>query len=533
MHGHRLSVRPVLPFGASCGRTALGALAALGAFAALGALGACTSSDGYLIVTVESRPAVHDATSIAVSLSNGGTTRMDTLALRDRTFPVTFSISAPGRAGDLAIAVDASDAGGQVVGHGVATTKLDAGAAKVLLDSTDFVVNTDYAGDQFPSSDFEASGFQVAALADGTWTAAFRDSCPSGSCSLFARRFDALGRPVPTQAAAGTNAFVMTAKPTDGRSTPAIAAGATTTIAVWDAYDVGAATSGVACRTLDAAGRAGADQTVVAPDAADVVSVAALAGGDFVASWNAAGVADEEIRAAIIKPDCTAPGGRLTVSALAGFAHRSAVAGSGDKILFAWIVSGDLHVRTASAAGALLTGDTVLVTQTATDQIEHARVVAAAGGGFAIAVRWTRKNAATGPGRIELYRVDPAGAPVGTPALVTDRSASDFDSSESFAAASRPDGTVLVAWHTCGELGDGSMCGVFGRILRDTGEPVTDAFGIPTTTLGDQKRPSVAALPDAFVAVWSDASGTPPDIAGQSVRARVIYPPGPPGPPGP
>jgi hypothetical protein len=67
---------------------------------------------------------------------------------------------------------------------------------------------------------------------------------------------------------------------------------------------------------------------------------------------------------------------------------------------------------------------------------------------------------------------------------------------------------------------------VFGRFMRDTGEPVTDVFVIPTTTVGDQRRPSVAALADGFVALWSDASGKPPDAAGTSVRARIIYPPG-------
>jgi hypothetical protein len=491
----------------------------------LGALGSCASSDDYVVVTVDARPAVRDAAAIAVTLSNAGSKRTDTLDLRAPTFPVTFSISAPGRTGELAIAIEATTEAGLVVGRGGATSSVDAAAAKVMLESTDFVVNTDYAGDQFPSGDFEASGFQVAALPDGTWTAAFRDACPSGSCSLFARRFDARGAPVATQAAAGTNAFPVTAKPTDGRSTPAIASGATTTIAVWDAYagDVGS----VACRTLDTGGRISATQTSLAADAADVVSVTAIAGDSFVASWNAipAGGTENAIRAAFIKPDCTAPAGPITVSTLPGFAHRSSVASTAGKVLFAWIVGGDLHIRMASTAGVFATGDTVLVAQTATDEIDHARVVAASGGGFAIAVRWSQKATATGTGRIELYRVTSDGALAGATALVTDRSASDFDSSEAFAAASQPDGTLLVAWHTCGALGDDSMCGVFGRILHDTGVPVTDAFAIPTTTLGDQKRPSVAALPGAFVAVWSDASASPPDPDGQAVRARIVYPP--------
>lgn len=34
-------------------------------------------------------------------------------------------------------------------------------------------------------------GFQLAAAADGTWTAVFRGSCMQGACNVFARRFDA------------------------------------------------------------------------------------------------------------------------------------------------------------------------------------------------------------------------------------------------------------------------------------------------------------------------------------------------------
>jgi hypothetical protein len=61
--------------------------------------------------------------------------------------------------------------------------------------------------------------------------------------------------------------------------------------------------------------------------------------------------------------------------------------------------------------------------------------------------------------------------------------------------------------------------------VRDTGEPITDAFVIPTTTKADQQLPSVIALDDAFVALWSDASATPPDASGTAVRARLLYPP--------
>jgi hypothetical protein len=487
-------------------------------------LAACATSDDYVVVTVTARAAVHGATALTVTLANAGTTRMDTLAL-DGAFPVTFSISSPGRTGDLAIALDATDANGLVVGHGTATSQVGAAHADVLLEATDFVVNTDFAANQFTSNDFEASGFQLAALPDGTWTAAFRDDCQGSDCNLFARRFNADGAAIQSAVAVSANAFDLTSKPTANASTPALAASATTTLAVWDFYDGGGATtSGVACRALDAAGNATPIQLAVAADAADVVAIAALGTGNFVASWSTSTGGVQGIHAVRIKPDCTPLGAVVAISAMSdGFIHRAAVASSGDNVLFTWIDDGDLHARVMSNAGILMAADAVLVAKTATDEIVHARI-APVTGGFLVASRWAQIAGSSGPGRIEVLRVDTAGVRSGDPIVVTDRSASDSDSSESFGLASR-DARVMVVWHACGALGDDSGCGVFGRLLHDTGEPAGETFGLATTTLGEQTRPSVVGLPGGFVAAWTDASQKPPDIAGQSVRARILYDP--------
>jgi hypothetical protein len=491
------------------------------------ALGACTSSAGYVLVTVDARPAVHDAKALSVTLANGGTMRTDSLDLKGQPFPVTFSVSAPGRTGDLAITVDALDENNLVVGHGSAATTTAASKASLQLDSTDFVVNTDYAADQFPADDFESSGFQLAAQPDGTWTAVFRDSCMQSACNVFARRFTPAGKPVMTQAAAGTNAFVVTARPSDVFTEPAVASGQAATVAMWNFTDASPATTGIACRTINAAGTLGADQTSVSNDTiAAAVTVAALSTGDFVASWNAipAGTSSNVIREVIVKPDCSAPAAVQTVSTGTAFVDRNAVAASDTHVLFTWVAGGDLHARMASPAGVLAPADAVLIPQTTSDQVGHARIAATAGGGFALAVRWISKVGSMAPGKIELFQVSPAGALVGSPALVTDQSGSNLADDEAFGFASRPDGTVLVAWHACDS--SGTMCTVSGRILKATGEPVTDAFAIPTTAGGSQRRPSVIGLPDAFAVVWSDTSGKAPDTAGQAVRARIVYPPG-------
>ena len=108
--------------------------------------------------------------------------------------------------------------------------------------------------------------------------------------------------------------------------------------------------------------------------------------------------------------------------------------------------------------------------------------------------------------------------------MITDRSGSDFGTKEAFAIAAQPDGTVLVVWHACLENGDGSGCGVFGRVLKADGTVAGEAFTVPTTTTGDQTNPSAIALPEGFAVGWRDDSAQEPDPSGSAVRARIIYP---------
>lgn len=495
-----------------------------------------TSHAGYVVVTIDARPAVHDAASVTITLANAGTSRTDTLMLHGKPFPVTFSVSAPGRTGDLAITVDASDASGLVIGHGGAMSTVGAATAEVMLDSTDFVVNTEYTGDQFPTDDFQAAGFQLAALPDGTWTAVFRDGCTQGACDVFARRFDRAGAAVTTQAAMGSNAFVVTAKPTTDVTTPAVASSQDATLVVWNASDPAAATtSSILCRPLDASGTLATTPTTIAPETGFVVSVAAIDGGNFAATWRTTvppGQADgvDAIHMVVIKPDCTPVGSVVEFekgAQFADFVHRGSVASGGGQTLFAWITNGDLHTTLMTSTGTR-TPVTPLIPQTTTLEVEHARVAAAPGGGFVIAVSWTLKTG-TGPGQIDLYRVGATGALVGSPVTVTDQSDGDPFNAESFGLASRSDGSILIAWHVCNTSGD--SCVLSGRFLQAPADPTaspsttSDTFALPTTPGGSDERASVVGLPDAFAVVWSDSSARSPDTSGLAVRARIVYPP--------
>jgi hypothetical protein len=488
----------------------------------------CGGDDTYLVVTVDRRPAVHDVTKLSVTLSNAGSMRTDALDLgATAQFPVTFSISAPGRAGDLGIAIDGLDSMGTLQGRGFTTTTLTEDGANVMLDSADFVVNALYANNQFLSNDFEAVGLQLAAVSDGSWTAAFREDC--SQCEILARRFDANGRPVRSELAAGETQFPLNSSTslTTSGSIPAVAGGlgasALTTLVVWDYFD-GTGGGYVACRSFNEKGAAIPGQLMIAPDVADVVTINPLSNGNFVVTYQMF-MTTNIVKAVVVKPDCTIVGNPFQLSTTSGSfgARRSHAAANGQTIMYTWVVDGDVKMRTGSLAGLTgLTGEVPLIPKTASQEIDHVRI-APWQTGFAVAVRWAASTG-TGPGELEVYRVSITGALMGSPILITDKSGSDFASDKAFGIAQRGDGALMIAWHQC-ETGPGS-CDVYGRVLRPTGVPMGDPYVIATSTSADQVNPSVVALDNtSFVAAWNDSSALPPDPSGSSVRARILYPP--------
>lgn len=490
-------------------------------------LAACGGDDTYVVVTVDKRPAVHAAAKLSVTLSNAGSMRTDSLDLGSDPFPVTFSISAPGRSGDLGISIDALDSLGVLVGRGASTTPLTSSVANVTIDSADFVVNAIVANNQFLSNDFEAVGLQLAASSSGNWTVTFREDCnPSNSCNVLARRYNATGLPIRSELAAGDTQFPVTTTLTKSGAIPAVATAGATTLVLWDFSDTVGTGEGIACRAINEQGAGTPGQLTINPanePLADVVTVAPLSNGNFIATWQAPISSAESIRAAVVRPDCTALAPPTTLSSTSGTfgARRSHAAANGQTIFYAWIVDGDVHARTSALNLSGVTAETVPIVHTASQDVDHVRV-APWGTGFAAAVRWA-SNTGSGDGKIEVYRFSAAGALMGTPISITAKSESDFASDKAFGIAQRGDGALMVVWHVC-PTGPGS-CDVFGRILRPTGVPVGEEFMIPTATNSDQVNPSVIALDNtSFVAAWNDSSDQEPDPSGSAVRARIVYP---------
>ncbi|HEY6034802.1 MAG TPA: hypothetical protein VIV58_11095 [Kofleriaceae bacterium] len=495
------------------------------ALAAL-ALAACNSGS-YLVVTVNARPTVHDVDSLAVTQMNNGTSRTDSLSLDGHTFPATFSISIDSRTGELDLAIDGKASDGTVMAHGIATTMTDAGDATVQLDPADFVVNTDYAMDQFLTTDFETVGFQLAATSDDKWTAVFRNTC-TDTCNVFARTFGSDGLPVRTAAAAGTNQYQISSTTTTDLAYPAIASAGTSSIAVWDFTDTVGGGTGIACRGIDPTGALTAGQRPLATDAADTAVVSPLANGNFAVSWQVYG--PNAVHTILAKPDCTTFGTMPTVvSSTAGATdgpYRSSVAANGTGLLYAWITDDAVRVRAASTTGTFFPLPEAALTPTPAGMQAEAVRVAPLGTGYAVAIRYISTTA--GPGQIVLAKTSATGLIMGTPVLISDKTGSDFTNGRrGFGIATRADGVTLLVWAQCDDGSAGACDGrldVYGRKVDATGMPVGDPFLIPTTTVGSQTDPSVVALSNAFAVAWTDDSKVAPDTDGTAVRARVIYP---------
>lgn len=493
------------------------------------------SGDTFLVVTVDARPAVQGAASLTVTLHNGSDTVMHQLAMGSHAFPVHFSVDAPGRTGELDVTVEADDASGTAVGFGSAMTTVGATSVDLMVDTADFVVNTDVAMDQFLTADFDfdTHGLQLSATPDGNWTVGFRDNCNgTGMCNMYARRFDNHGVPVRTVAAAGTNQFVLTTTLTDSFTEPALAAGGTTTLAVWNNTDtVGSPPArGVACRSIDDMGNADAGQLSLSSDASSVVSIVGLSNMNFAVTWEIGTPPTAFIRTIIAKPDCTPlsmnPQNASTTQGTSFGPQSAHVAANGANLMYAWITDGDVYVRPGTNSGPSGTGDIKLLPHTMTQEASGVRIAPLASG-FGLVVRWVNPSN-TGPGKIELFQVSTTGGMSGAlPTLISDQTQSDFVSGQQSpgVAARASDGALLVVWHQCDDQGTVGTCDVYGRMVRPNATTSGGQFMIPTTTMLDQTSPAAVALPDgSFAVAWNDQSHTGADQSGYAVRARIIYP---------
>ncbi|HVV81873.1 MAG TPA: hypothetical protein VHE35_02295 [Kofleriaceae bacterium] len=495
--------------------------------AALAAAGCGGGS--YTVVTIDARPAVGDVRTLAISLANASATQAESFVVDGRSFPLTFSVDTGDRGGELGITVDADDGTGTLIAHGEATTPIAAGgSATVMLEPTDFLVNTSFVGDQALAFRGDAGGRQIAVSSSGVATIGWSDSCQVvGRCDVFGRRFDAHGRPVATSLAAGTGEFIINRSDTTGYEPSLATSSAGHTLAVWstgtDLLAVVVDADGAALTASDTEVATGTDPTTPA--------VIAVPDGRFVVAWteDAPTAGQYLVRARYLSADGQPTANPVTQADTAYTVSTTAMTepappalawlGDGLAMAVGWRTGTTLRGRFYTSAGVARTGgDLVLASRPAAEEVGEPQLTAV-GGDVALLYPRTTSGGDADQGQLVLRRLSTAGTIVGSDATVT-------DGCEPTPAALAGDGaTLAAAWSTCGADSDGDTCAIRFRRFDANLTPLGDSRIANTITAGSQEEPSLAILPDgSLILAWSDGSATPPDGDGFGVRARIVYP---------
>ncbi|MFI0847511.1 hypothetical protein [Mesorhizobium sp. IMUNJ 23232] len=392
----------------------------------------------------------------------------------------------------------------------------------------EFVVNTTTAGFQ--------SHPNVAALANGTFVVVWEDeSDPLGNASVRVQHFDATGAKI------GSDFIVNTNELSDARNPTVTALSNGGYVVAWDhpSADDGGDGSGssVKAQIFNAAGNKVGIEFLLNEQSAleqSDVSISALADGGFVASWSTdSGGGDIDVHGRVFNADGSERANEFAIDGSLGFEGTSSTVGLvGGGFVTVWEDAGNggdgetdgsnSHIRGQmfDANGAEV-GDEFVVNKTTLDRQFAPTVTALANGGFAVA--WTHVfDADDTDVRLRIFSA--TGVPQFNDVLV------DGDSNVNEGTVSMiglADGNIFVAWQDQGSAleTDGSFSHIRGKVISGlTGGNLSGEFVINTTTLLDQRAPSVTELADGRVMVsWEDNSAV-----GQSsntdIRSQIIDP---------
>lgn len=485
-----------------------------------------------VVVTVQARPSVDALDTLHITASNGADSIQTTFSVAGRDLPLTFSITPDGREGVITVDARGEDALGILRGIGQAQTTIASGGRvdlELQLDPADFVVNSSIAGNQRLTFVNEGAGRQLAAGPDGSLLAGFVNDCATlGRCDIFARRFDADGRPLTNGITMDSGEFIANLSDEIGDVT-AVAVGAGGMYLAWETFtDV----RGVALDTNGA--HLGFAETVLSDsdEFPGSTTLAALGSGDYLAVWGQG--LTGAIRGRLIGVDGVPRPNPVTNDALdfpistiaSSDARVPAVAatGNGQGFVAVWRNATDVRSRFFDSTGVPLSASEVLLANYGAGATVFGPQVAWSGG--AAMVAWGVRDPSTPGlegGAFALQRFEPPSGAAASPVTYLTQSTPDLSSVPDIAAL--PGGLVGVTWHNCTSDGDGSGCGVFFQLVRPTGLPIGEPTVVNTTLLNDQVGPSIAAVGDSsFAIVWTDSSQTEPDTSQTAVRGRLIYP---------
>jgi hypothetical protein len=502
------------------------------ATAGLVALAACGDDVTATLVTIEARPAVRSIDALDVTFANANATITESFDLRGVTLPATFSVTTGDREGILTMTAVGRNAFDDETARGTTSATIDRGEiteARLLLEPTDFTVNTLVAGSQQTIFFDGAGGRQIAANADGDFTIGFSDDCGMlDRCDVWGRTFDVRSTPQATAAAGGDGQFNFNRSSDVFGTDPAIAVGPDgNRVAVWWAIDR------MFCTGFDPGGTALTPREVTLSTdglTPQQPSIAAVEAGRYIVTWEENDNASASIiRAVLIDDACAAQVNAVTGTAASFPVSTVAPAGTvldnpvvasrGLRMAFVWRSGATLRGRFTGDDGTFAAGEIAIAAEAgATLTNPH---VAATDRGYLVSYTSSKDDRSF---EVRTRPLNRGGSLDGAESvLATGVQGDNLTTQPAAAIARRSDGASLVTWYACGFASD-PECSVVARVVRDTALPVGDVFHVNTTILGTQKDPAVAALTDSFAVVWSDDSGAPPDGDEFGIRARVLYP---------
>jgi hypothetical protein len=315
------------------------------------------------------------------------------------------------------------------------------GASRLLTSSGEFQVNTTTnTHQQAPATAMDANGNSVV-----VWQSNIQDGSSAG---IYAQRYSATGAKLGSE-------FRVNSWTPGSQNTPAVGMNAYGQFVVsWTSYAEDGSLDGVYAQRYDAAGQKLGAEFRVNTTAADdqKTSAVALDGlGNFVITWQSH--------------------------------NQSGNSGWG------------VYARRYNAQGGALTGEMLVTTTTAADQVTP-QVGMAVGGAFAIT--WASQNQDGSGGGVYVQRFSATGLKAGGEFRVNTTTANN-----QLNPAIEVDklGNFVIAWASYGQTG--SSWGVFAQRFDLNGNKLGGEFRVNTTTPSIQPRPAVAVDGHGnFIIVW-------------------------------
>jgi hypothetical protein len=180
-----------------------------------------------------------------------------------------------------------------------------------------------------------------------------------------------------------------------------------------------------------------------------------------------------------------------------------------------------IKAKVFDAAGTPVTNEFLVNTQTA-DYQWYPTVTGLQNGGFV--VTWQDASGTLGDSSDDSIKAkvfDAAGALVTDEFLVNTQTASDqLDPT----ITGLQNGGFVVSWEdNSGTLGDSSRHSIKAKVFDAAGALVTDEFLVNTQTADFQLSPTITGLQNGgFVVSWEDNSGTLGDSSGSSIKAQIF-----------